>query len=143
MQVALEWLGIGLAIFLCNRYWNIGLYILTVIWIGARQNALAVLMHEAVHYRLGRNRKWNDWIGDLFTAWPVMVTVHGFRQTHWAHHRHVNRRKIRFERKQNELFIYPKSALDMIFITLKYWVGFYAIKRTDRGEIREETFHAE
>src|SRR5690242_19912669 len=75
LQVALEWLGISIAIFVCNRYWNPVLYVLTVMWIGARQNALAVMMHEAVHYRLLPNRKWNDWIGEVFTAWPVMVTV--------------------------------------------------------------------
>ncbi|MGH8101862.1 MAG: fatty acid desaturase family protein [Chthoniobacterales bacterium] len=134
LQVAIEWLGIAAAIFICNRYWNPVLYVLTIMWIGARQNALAVLMHEAVHYRLLPNRKWNEWIGEVFTAWPVMVTVNGFRQTHWAHHRHVNKPDDPdWQRKQTELFRYPKSGLDMIFITLKYWIGFYAIKNF--GEI--------
>jgi fatty acid desaturase len=130
LQVALEWIGIAAAIFLCQRYWNPALYILTVMWIGARQNALAVMMHEAVHYRLLPNRKWNDWVGELFTAWPVMVTVNGFRQTHWAHHRRPNTPEDPdWQRKQHELFEYPKSGLDMVFITLKYWLGFYAIKQ--------------
>ena len=130
LQIALEWLGIAAGIFVCNRYWHPALYILAVIWIGARQNALAVMMHESVHYRLLRNRRWNDWIGEFFTAWPVMVTVNGFRQTHWAHHRHVNKPEDPdWQRKQTELFEYPKSGLDMIFITLKYWLGFYAIKQ--------------
>ena len=130
LQIALEWLGIAAAIVLCQVYWNPLLYVLTVMWIGARQNGLAVMMHEAVHYRLLRNRKWNDWIGEVFTAWPVLVTVNGFRQTHWAHHRHANKPEDPdWQRKQNELFEYPKSGLDMIFITLKYWIGFYAIKQ--------------
>jgi fatty acid desaturase len=99
-------------------------------WIGARQNGLAVMMHEAVHYRLLPNRKWNDWVGEIFTAWPVLVTVNGFRQTHWAHHRHVNKPDDPdWQRKQSELFEYPKSGLDMVFITLKYWLGYYAIKQ--------------
>lgn len=130
LQIALEWLAIFAAIFVCNRYWNPALYILTVVWIGARQNALGVMMHESVHYRLLPNRKWNDWIGEVFTAWPITVTVHGFRQTHWAHHRHVNKPEDPdWQRKQQDLFEYPKSGLDMVFITLKYWVGFYAIKQ--------------
>jgi len=130
LQIALEWIGISIAIFLCNRYWNPALYILTVMWIGARQNALAVMMHESVHYRLLPNKKWNDWIGEVFTAWPVMVTVNGFRQTHWAHHRRPNEPDDPdWQRKQTELFEYPKSGLDMIWITLKYWLGFYAIKQ--------------
>lgn len=129
-QIALEWAGIAGAIFLCNTFWHPLLYIVTVMWIGARQNALAVLMHEAVHYRLLPNRKWNEWIGELFVAWPVMVTVHGFRQTHFAHHRHVNTPDDPdWERKQHEHFEYPKSGLDMVFITLKYWLGVYAMKQ--------------
>jgi len=130
LQVALEWLAIAGAIIICQRFWNPLLYILVVMWIGARQNGLAVMMHEAVHYRLLANRRWNDWMGEVFTAWPVLVTVHGFRQTHWAHHRHVNKPDDPdWQRKQTELFRYPKSGLDMIFITLKYWLGFYAIKQ--------------
>jgi fatty acid desaturase len=130
LQIALEWIAIAAAIFLCTRYWNPFLYVFTVIWVGARQNALAVLMHESVHYRLLSNRKWNDWIGEIFTAWPVLVTVNGFRQTHWAHHRHVNKPEDPdWERKQTELFEYPKSGLDMVFITLKYWIGLYALKQ--------------
>jgi len=130
LQVALEWLAIAGAIIICQRFWNPLLYILVVMWIGARQNGLAVMMHEAVHYRLLANRRWNDWMGEVFTAWPVLVTVHGFRQTHWAHHRHVNKPDDPdWQRKQTELFRYPKSGLDMIFISLKYWLGFYAIKQ--------------
>jgi len=130
LQVVLEWLGIAAAIALCRTFWNPVLYIVTVMWIGARQNALAVMMHEAVHYRLLPNRKWNDWIGEVFTAWPVLVTVNAFRQTHWAHHRHVNKpNDPDWQRKQTEIFEYPKSGLDMIFITLKYWLGFYAFKQ--------------
>src|SRR4030095_10007492 len=128
-QVALEWFAIGAAIYLCTRYWNPLIYILTVIWIDARQNGLAVMMHEAVHYRLLPNKKLNNWIGEIFTAWPITVTVHGFRQTHWAHHRHVNKPEDPdWQRKQTEMFEYPKSGWDMILITLKYWCGFYAIK---------------
>jgi len=130
LQVALEWLAIAAAIVLCQTYWHPALYICAVIWIGARQNGLAVMMHEAVHYRLLPNRKWNDWVGEIFTAWPVLVTVNSFRQTHWAHHRHVNTPEDPdWQRKQNELFEYPKSGLDMVFITLKYWLGLYAIKQ--------------
>jgi fatty acid desaturase len=130
MQIALEWLGIAGAIALCRMYWHPALYVLAVIWIGARQNGLAVMMHEAVHHRLLPNRKWNDWVGEIFTAWPVLVTVNSFRQTHWAHHRHVNKPEDPdWQRKQTDIFEYPKSGLDMVWITLKYWVGFYAIKQ--------------
>lgn len=130
LQVVLEWLGIAAAIILCETYWHPLLYLATVIWIGARQGALGVMMHEAVHYRLLPNRKWNDWVGDIFTAWPILVTVCAYRQNHWAHHRHVNKPgDPDWERKQNKKeFEFPKSGLHMALITLKYWLGFYAIK---------------
>ena len=125
LQIALEWLAIAAAILLCKTYWNPMLYIITVMWIGARQNGLGVMMHEAVHYRLLPNRKWNDWVGEIFTAWPVLVTVNGFRQTHWAHHLHVNKPEDPdWQRKR----VYPKSGLDVLFITLKFWLGFHAIR---------------
>jgi fatty acid desaturase len=130
LQVALEWLGVAAGIILCEAYWHPLLYIAAVIWIGSRQGALAVMMHEAVHYRLLPNRKWNDWVGEIFTAWPVLLTVHVYRQNHWAHHRHVNKPEDPdWQRKQGkEEFEFPKSGLHMILITLKYWLGFYAIK---------------
>lgn len=131
VQVALEWLGIAAAIILCQTYWHPLLYIATVIWIGARQGALAVMLHEATHYRLLPNRKWNDWAGEILTAWPVLLTVDGYRQNHWAHHRHVNKPgDPDWQRKQNKKeFEYPKSGVHMLLISLKYWVGFYAIKQ--------------
>ena len=130
VQIALEWLGIAAMIALCETIRHPLLYVAAVIWIGARQNGLAVMMHEAVHFRLLPNRKWNDWVGEILLAWPILVTVHSFRQTHFAHHRHVNKPEDPdWQRKQEELFEYPKSGWDMIFITLKYWLGYYAIKQ--------------
>src|SRR5438270_161017 len=110
LQVALEWLGIAAAIIVCKTYWHPLVYIVSVIWIGSRQGALAVMMHEAVHYRLLRDRTWNDWVGELFTAWPLFLTLHAYRQNHWAHHRHVNKpNDPDWERKQdNSDFEYPK-----------------------------------
>lgn len=128
VQIILEWLGIAAAIILCETFWHPLLYIATVIWIGARQNGLAVMMHEAVHYRLLPNRKWNEWVGEI-TAWPVLVTTNGYRQTHFAHHRHVNQPEDPdWQRKQNTQFEYPKPAREILLITLKYWMGYYAIK---------------
>lgn len=125
LQIALEWLAIAAAILLCKTYWNPVLYIITVMWIGARQNGLGVMMHEAVHYRLLPNRKWNDWVGEILTAWPVLVTVNGFRQTHWAHHRHVNKAE---DPDWQHKRVYPRAVLDVVFITLKFWLGFHAAR---------------
>ncbi len=46
--------------------------------------------HEATHYHLCRNRKWNDILGDLLLAGPTGVTVGQYRWQHFRHHAHVN-----------------------------------------------------
>ncbi|MBC7977264.1 MAG: fatty acid desaturase family protein [Myxococcales bacterium] len=133
-QIALEWLAIAAAIVVSVRAAHPAVYVLAVFWIGARQNGLATLMHEAVHYRLLRDRTWNDRIGELLAAWPVLVTVHGFRQNHFAHHRHVNKPEDPdWVRKQNARFAYPKPAREILAITLKYLLGFYALVELTRA----------
>jgi fatty acid desaturase len=87
--VAAEWLCIALAVWLCQRYWHPALYPLALLWIGARQHALTVLGHDAVHYRFLRNRAWNDWLADLFLWWPTFHTTQRFRSHHGEHHRYL------------------------------------------------------
>lgn len=54
-----------------------------------RHLALAILMHEAAHGLLLRNRAWNDRVGQWFTAWPTMVDTLAYRRVHFKHHRHT------------------------------------------------------
>ena len=46
--------------------------------------------HEATHFNLAHDRKWNDLLGDLFLAGPTGVTVGHYRWQHFRHHSHVN-----------------------------------------------------
>lgn len=64
-------------------------YLLAVILIGVRLHALAVLMHDATHYRLFGNRRWNEYTGEVL-AWLFLFTLNGYRKNHFAHHRHLN-----------------------------------------------------
>lgn len=88
---ALEWLGIAAAIGLwlawSNPIFHAFLYPFLVVFIGARQHALTVLCHDASHFRYLRGRGWNDAIADLLLAWPVFISVRGFRKFHGDHHR--------------------------------------------------------
>jgi fatty acid desaturase len=52
-----------------------------------RQHALLVLMHDASHFRLLPSKRWNDWVSDLFLAYPFGITTDGFRRGHLGHHR--------------------------------------------------------
>jgi fatty acid desaturase len=95
-HVVLEWaliIPVIWASYMLFR-WNViaGIlgYVVAWAWIGARQHALAILMHEGAHYRLFRRRWLNDLFAELFAAWPVMISVRAYRQHHFAHHRSPN-----------------------------------------------------
>jgi fatty acid desaturase len=89
-HITLEWAAVVVAAILCNHFWNPLLYLVTVAFIGARQHALLILMHDGTHYRLFRNRGVNDWATELLLAWPHLVTMRSYRENHIAHHKFVN-----------------------------------------------------
>lgn len=60
-----------------------------VMVIGNRQLGLAILMHEAAHGLLNRDKKVNDVLGQWFTAAPVGADLDFYRPYHLSHHRHV------------------------------------------------------
>jgi fatty acid desaturase len=54
--------------------------------IGARQLGMAVVMHEASHRTMFRNRRLNDWVGNWLAAYPVWAEVDPYRRYHLTHH---------------------------------------------------------
>lgn len=114
-----EWGAILVAIAWYQQYWSLLLFPVVVMWIGARQHALAVLMHEGSHYHLFRNRALNDVVSEVFLAWPLFITTQAYRTSHFAHHRHVNTdRDPDFLRKQGAEWIFPKTwpALGLLLL---------------------------
>ena len=57
--------------------------------IGARQLGCAIMMHEAAHRSLFRNRALNDWTGNWLAAYPVWLDVEPYRAYHLKHHKHT------------------------------------------------------
>jgi len=81
---------IGLAIAICEAHFSLALYALAVIVIGARQQGLLVLMHEASHARLFRDSRLNDRVGEFLLAWPLFFSMLAYRANHVAHHDYLN-----------------------------------------------------
>jgi fatty acid desaturase len=54
--------------------------------IGARQLGFAVLMHEAAHRTLLRDRRLNDAVGNWLCAYPIWSDLHPYRAYHLKHH---------------------------------------------------------
>jgi fatty acid desaturase len=58
---------------------------LAVVLIGNRQLGLFILMHDAAHGALHKNRAVNDWVG----KWLCGFDLHAYRSYHLQHHRFV------------------------------------------------------
>jgi len=85
-QIAIEYFLIFSSIYLCLIYWSIPFYILTLMFIGARQVGLGVLMHDATHFLLCKNKKINDLICNLFISYPLFFPLSKYRNVHYSHH---------------------------------------------------------
>jgi len=117
--IAVEWLGIAWAIYLCEQYWHPLVYLVAVAFIGTRQHALLVIGHDASHYTLFKNRWLNDHAANLLLFWPTFTGVETFRYFHRDHHRYLetekdgNRQLWRTHDAAGNLkeeWVYPKSA---------------------------------
>lgn len=114
-HIGLEWALVAATIFLCQRYWHPMLYVLAVAFIGSRQHALLVLMHDGVHYRLLRNRRLNDWISEVILAWPHLVTARQYRKNHFGHHRYLNTPQDPdlIRRKGDPAWVFPQATAEL------------------------------
>ncbi len=127
-HTVLEWaLIVGTVTLAC---WSGTLWIslAAIVFIGTRQHALLILMHEFSHRQFSRLRPGlNDAIGDFLTALPFLISIHGFRDDHLKHHRapstdddpswasSVRRRRYQF----------PRSRPGMIGLLCLYCTGIY------------------
>jgi len=85
--VAHCWAIVALAI--AASVWQPWLIPLAIPVIGARQLGMAVLMHEAAHGGLARNRKLNDLVGQWLVAAPVGAHLGNYRPYHLSHHKYA------------------------------------------------------
>jgi len=88
--ITFNWLIILTTIFACTAYFNPLTYFVAILVIGARMHALAILMHDATHYRFLKNRKLNDLITNITTMYPLFLTIENYRGNHLSHHKNLN-----------------------------------------------------
>jgi fatty acid desaturase len=62
-------------------------FLVSVVLIGSRQFALAVLVHDGAHNLLFSNSKINDFMSQWFCAYPVFQDNRAYRPYHLKHHR--------------------------------------------------------
>ena len=115
LHVAAEWGLVAATIYLCQRFWHPMLYVFAVAFIGSRQHALVVLMHDGVHYRLLRNRWLNDWMSEVILAWPHLVSARQYRKNHFAHHKYLNTAQDPDlnRRKGDPAWVFPQAVPEL------------------------------
>lgn len=89
----LDWLLIGSALFFACRINSFFAYFLALFIIGNRQHALAILGHDGAHFTIHSDRKWNDFLSNIFCFWPLLITTEGYRRLHFTHHNHTGTSK--------------------------------------------------
>ena len=86
LSILLDWAIIGASFALVAAWPNPLTVVAALFLIGGRQLGLAVLMHEAAHGTLLRDRRWNDWAGTWLCAYPVWSDIRIYRPYHLKHH---------------------------------------------------------
>ena len=129
LHILAEWTLILTAICLCQRHFNLVVYLLTVAFIGARQHALLILMHDGVHYRLFRDRRLNDWTAEIILAWPNLISARAYRKNHFAHHRYLNTAQDPdWARRQGDAtWVFPRHWVRLAMLLLRDVSGLGAI----------------
>jgi fatty acid desaturase len=88
LSIALDWGGVAACMALVAIWPNPLTVVLAVVGIGGRQLGFAVMMHEAAHGTLFRNRALNEWAGQWLCAYPVWADLKPYRRYHLKHHAH-------------------------------------------------------
>jgi fatty acid desaturase len=71
-------------------FWALPVTVLAITLIGAGQQRLATLTHEAAHYMLFHNRLLNEFASEWFCMFPIFGTTHSYRVQHLGHHQFPN-----------------------------------------------------
>lgn len=103
------------------------LYPLAVLIIGAKMHALAILAHDAAHFRFLKNRKWNDLITNYLVMYPIFTSLEKYRNNHLKHHQHLNTEDDPdwVAKLGNRDFTFPKTKRAFLLTVFSY---FFLIK---------------
>ena len=82
-----DWGLMTLGLYIFYYYPSVLTFLASVVMIGSRQFALAVLAHDGAHNLLFSNSKINDFISQWFCAYPIFQDNRVYRPYHLKHHR--------------------------------------------------------
>lgn len=127
IALATEWAIISFLIYLNQKIANPWLMFFSVLLIGTRIHALGILMHEASHFNLFSNPKWNDRIAKLLITGPVFISLDSYRKTHQLHHQYslTDKDPTHTQKASIAIFDFPKkNSFSFILDLLKILFGY-------------------
>lgn len=138
VALVFDWLVIAAAVAFSEYSGSWAAYLLAILIIAGRQHAIATLIHEFSHYRFIADKKLSDKIGDAFSAWPLFVTVDGYRQNHFQHHQYANtERDPDFMAKVGtQRYTFPQRVRNLTLNLLAYLAGINAYLDLRSGLVR-------
>lgn len=80
-----SWSTIAISIYLVVQV-SIWFYPVALLLIANRQLSLIILSHDAVHRTLLPTPRINDFVGRIFCAFPVFISLSQYRKKHITHH---------------------------------------------------------
>jgi len=138
LQWAFAWGAALAAIVAAARLHNVWSSIAVVFFVATRQNLLALLMHEQTHWLCSRS-KWADYFCELFVAYPLMVTLEGYRRVHLSHHAHYfTDSDPDYIRKQGKEWTFPQQMRYFIALLFRDLSGLSEWK-TLKGKTLDES----
>ncbi len=117
-----NWVVIIGTIVICTKFYSPALYVFAVLVIGARMHALAILMHDATHFRFLKKKKLNDLVTNFVSMYHLFSSIEQYRQNHLRHHQHLNTEDDPdwFVKLGRSAFTFPKTKIEFLLRVLSY-----------------------
>ncbi|OUR95374.1 hypothetical protein A9Q84_16185 [Halobacteriovorax marinus] len=91
--ILLDYIMIAAMIYTAIRIGHWAGYLIAIPLIANRQHSLLIQMHDAAHENISKNKKLNDLVGEVLTAWPMFIRMESYRTIHNKHHSFTNTKK--------------------------------------------------
>jgi fatty acid desaturase len=140
LSIGLDWGIVAASLAMVYVWPNPLTAIVAVVLIGARQLGFAVMMHEAAHQTLFKNRALNDWVGNWLCAFPIWADLRPYRRYHLKHHAHNWTDKDPDLDLATKFPVTPSSMRRKIWRDLSGQVGWKRAKATLRRDVTGDGF---
>lgn len=141
-----NWLIIVLCFYCVYYFQNLWSVIFSILIIGNRQHAIALLGHEGAHFMLSPHKKWNDFLTGFFAFWPLGINLPGYRNFHFAHHQNVgtiNDPELKHKKMNAPEFELPlsKSKLILYFFKDILFLSTYEVLQLITFVVPQKKYH--